>query len=424
MVWVKFHDKLCKGAKRGLPRAVRFVFMELCLESRPGRGVLDLPVGMSDLDALHDVLGGNRKEIADALKALTAVPRPTANDPEPRAMVELDGEEGTRRLTIPSWEAWNSGQEAPGASTERSRRHRRRPGNATSAEEQHQAEQPQNDDATTAQRPLHPLRTEEQREGNGSATPYRGEEIREEENTNTHRERAHAREDRTIGPSCSEADLAALLAEIPVLADLATDPEAVHDVYTGFVMTAGDTASPELARAALGALIARERLADLSPDGKRERVGTYLANARKYNRDAPRAERSSDTVLVTEDVRVVLEVFGEAWTAKKRRPFVAAVGDEKYAAALVEAARGHAGRLKMRPRDVVRFWAEKYLGDTDKFVADPEHPLRLLPGRLTTYGVPPTKKATVPFAQSPAEKLPEYTPPPAELMAKITKGAA
>ena len=52
MVWVKFHDKLCKGAKRGLPRAVRFVFMELCLEARPGRGVMSLPVGMPDLDAL------------------------------------------------------------------------------------------------------------------------------------------------------------------------------------------------------------------------------------------------------------------------------------------------------------------------------------------------------------------------------------
>lgn len=105
MVWVKFHDKLCRGAKRGLPRAARFVFMELCLEARPGRGVIALPLGMSALDALHDVLGGNRKEIADAIKALTTVPKHSPDDPEPRAMVEIGGEDGALTLTIPSWEA-------------------------------------------------------------------------------------------------------------------------------------------------------------------------------------------------------------------------------------------------------------------------------------------------------------------------------
>lgn len=104
MVWVKFHDKLCTGAKRGIPRAVRFVFMELCLASRPGRGVLDLPLGMSDLDAVHDVLGGNRKEVAEALKTLAITPKPGPDDPEPRAMIELTGESGARRLTIPCWE--------------------------------------------------------------------------------------------------------------------------------------------------------------------------------------------------------------------------------------------------------------------------------------------------------------------------------
>lgn len=249
------------------------------------------------------------------------------------------------------------------------------------------------------------------------AVPYRTEP------TNTHRAGAHAREERTIGPSLTADDLAAILAEIPILADLAADPGAVHDCYTGFVMTAGDTASPELAKAALGVLIARERLADMSPEGKRERVGTYLANARRYNRALPRGDRTSDTVLVTEDVRVVLEVFGEAWSAKKRRDFVQAAGDEKHAAALVEAARGHAGRLKIRPREVVRFWAERYLADGDKFVADPEHPLRLLPGRLTTYGAP--KRPTVEFGPSkPKEPLPEYTPPPSDMMARLTKGAA
>jgi len=181
MVWVKFHDKLCAGAKRGLPRAVRFVFMELCLAARPDRGVMDLPVGMSDIDALHDVLGGSRKEIVDAMKLLTVIPKASADDPEPRAMVELTGELGARRLAIPSWSAWNSGQETPGASTERSRRCRQQRATPTGQEAQRSENMAQATDATGMQRPLHADAAVEQREGNGPATPYRGEERRGEE---------------------------------------------------------------------------------------------------------------------------------------------------------------------------------------------------------------------------------------------------
>lgn len=181
MVWVKFHDKLCKGAKRGLPRAVRFVFMELCLEARPGRGVMSLPVGMPDLDALHDVLGGNRKEIADALKALTTIPKATADEPEPRAMIEIDGEDGARRLTIPSWEAWNSGQETPGSSTARSRRHRQRAPEPRPVSGGAAGNIVENENEPPMQRPLHSLQTTPQRSSNDAATRYRGEERRREE---------------------------------------------------------------------------------------------------------------------------------------------------------------------------------------------------------------------------------------------------
>jgi hypothetical protein len=430
MVWVKFHDKLCKGAKRGLPRAVRFVFMELCLESRPGRGVLDLPVGMPDLDALHDVLGGSRKEIADALKLLVATPKPTPDDPAPRAMVELTGESGTRRLTIPSWEAWNSGHEVAGASTERSRRRRQR----QAATEDTAAQSPEdidgrsggNGDATAMQRSLHDDATVMQREGNGDATQYRGEEIREEERriTHTHRASAPAREEEPVQdedkirpPSCSEADLGALLREVPALAALADDPALVTDLHAGFVMACLDAATVDLARSAIGAVAAAEDLRSMPIWKQRERVGRYLGNARKYNRPS---DRGSEPARVTDDQRVVLAVFGETWAAKKRRDFVKSDGDERHAATIVEAAWDHASRLKMRPRDIVRHWAERYLADTDKFVADPEHPLRLLPSRLTSYGLP---KKPVPPKEPPSGSTAPLEPPPPDLAASMSRPA-
>lgn len=182
MVWVKFHEELRRGAKRGLPRAVRFVFLELCLEARPGRGAMDLPVGMNDLDALHDVLGGNRKEISDAVRLLTTIPKATSDEPEPRAMIELTGEEGARRLTIPSWEAWNSQYERPGSSTERSRKSRAsRAGGSGESPLRTADDDERNDEATAMQRSLHDDATTPQRGGNDRATQHRGEERREEE---------------------------------------------------------------------------------------------------------------------------------------------------------------------------------------------------------------------------------------------------
>lgn len=111
MSWIKFHSELREGAKRGLPRATRFVFLELSLLTRNGRGETALPLGMSDVDAVHDMLGGSRREVVEALKLLTAGPTP---------MVEFfDGPAG-RSLRIPSWSTWNKLD----VSTERVAKHR------------------------------------------------------------------------------------------------------------------------------------------------------------------------------------------------------------------------------------------------------------------------------------------------------------
>ena len=159
MTWVKFHGELRSGAKRGLPRAVRFVFLELSHEARSGNGTIALPVGMSDLDAMHDILGGNAKEVREAHRLLTEGPDP---------MVVFDGPAGARRLTIPAWGRWNAGVKEPaGASTQRSQRKR-----ATGDDEAG------NGDATVVQRALQGKATGDETACNARSSE---EESREEE---------------------------------------------------------------------------------------------------------------------------------------------------------------------------------------------------------------------------------------------------
>lgn len=119
-----------------------------------------------------------------------------------------------------------------------------------------------------------------------------------------------------------------------------------------------------------------------------------------------------------EDIQAVLKIFGEVWAAKKRRPFVAAAGDEKHAADLAERARTHAPTAKTRPGDLVRFWAERHLASQDRFVVDSDHALRTLGKELTTYGLPRTP-ADKPNGARERPSQPEAppAPPPPDFLA-------
>ncbi len=115
MSWIPFHEDLRKGAKRGLPRAVRFVYLELAQEARAYDGRIPLARGFkSDLDAVHDILGGNRREVALALDTLTQP------DVDGRPMIELIGEETRRVLVVVAFDRWVKRD----SSTERMRRMR------------------------------------------------------------------------------------------------------------------------------------------------------------------------------------------------------------------------------------------------------------------------------------------------------------
>lgn len=99
--WVRFHRELCQGEKRGLSRATRFIYMEISREARGRHGVIVLPIGMSDQDAVADILGGNQKEIKEAIRALTATPDPM--------LAFEDAPNGRRQIVVTNWAKWNPG---------------------------------------------------------------------------------------------------------------------------------------------------------------------------------------------------------------------------------------------------------------------------------------------------------------------------
>lgn len=113
--WVPAHRRLMKGPKKSIPRAIRFVLLELSLEARPTNGVLDLPVKWETLRAVHDLLGGNRREIRLALEIFS---KP---DETGQKVIEIVRDRVVHKLVITKWPQWAG----PKSSTDRVREHRR-----------------------------------------------------------------------------------------------------------------------------------------------------------------------------------------------------------------------------------------------------------------------------------------------------------
>ena len=111
--WVRFHAQLRQGEKRGIPRAWRFVYMELSHEARERGGWIALPLGMGDVDGVHELLGGKRQEVADAIKLFTS-----SDDP----MLSFGVVDGKRAIIVNNWRKWNPQSDD---STERVRKKRR-----------------------------------------------------------------------------------------------------------------------------------------------------------------------------------------------------------------------------------------------------------------------------------------------------------
>ena len=115
MIWIKLHDSIRKGNNRVIRRAHRFVFLELCLEAYELRGRIAIPTGVDVVDAVHDILGGNRREIEEALQIWM-----TPGGPDEPAALQIDQNGSKRELVVTNWAFWNDRD----ISTDRVRKHR------------------------------------------------------------------------------------------------------------------------------------------------------------------------------------------------------------------------------------------------------------------------------------------------------------
>lgn len=94
------------GSKREIPRATRFVFMELSLKCRPGRGSVDLRTDMPVLDSVCELLGSVTR--SDRLEVRFALARLTEGEDPLLKVIDLGGSSRKRSICIPSWEVWNA----------------------------------------------------------------------------------------------------------------------------------------------------------------------------------------------------------------------------------------------------------------------------------------------------------------------------
>lgn len=153
--WIPFHASLRQGAKRGIPRAIRFIYLEVAHASRQYAGRLPLPFGFKTVeDALHDVLGGSFAEVKRALDVLT---KPVDPDDE-TAMLRVEGERGRWILVVCAFDRWANAD----LSTDRVRRYREKQREQFSTDTVHETRFMRNSE--TATKRLEKRREEKNRE--------------------------------------------------------------------------------------------------------------------------------------------------------------------------------------------------------------------------------------------------------------------
>lgn len=116
--WIPFHSRLCDGPKKSWPRAARFILLELALKARGTRGVIDFPASWDLLKAVHDLIGGDRREIRKALTLFQI------RDDLGQTIIEIDRDVSKLSLRITKWEQWagpKSGAERQAAYKENKR---------------------------------------------------------------------------------------------------------------------------------------------------------------------------------------------------------------------------------------------------------------------------------------------------------------
>lgn len=230
------------------------------------------------------------------------------------------------------------------------------------------------------------------------------------------------------GPDAAEVILARLQAAPAPLRYLATREHA--DQFAGIMGFTGARLEDVLnGIGAAGAKLGPHRNAKPDDpealDALADHVGSFIANQRRRERARPRGQRIAEPA----DVERFLTAFGLAWSKAKRERFGRAEDDPDIAARVVVRSIEEASRSAVEsgapvpddyPAEIRRFWVSRYLmdpGGKNNFLADAGHPLKLLPGQLGGYGLPPLAKKQVVRAPEP---MSQAMPAPAAIMAKIT----
>ncbi len=94
MKFATVYESLYSGDKRGMPRFVRDIFVQLLIEGYPS-GRVPLALGHDDPDAFALVVGGDQAEARQAFAWLLRF-----------GLVELHGEAQQRTLGVASWDTW------------------------------------------------------------------------------------------------------------------------------------------------------------------------------------------------------------------------------------------------------------------------------------------------------------------------------
>jgi len=100
--WTPAFDSLFEGDNRGLPRAARFLFLELCRAARARRegGILRVPRSMTEAEAVFDLVAGERREVNRMTPLLLQAGK-----------IRFEDRGGARCLVIPSWPKYRQEQE-------------------------------------------------------------------------------------------------------------------------------------------------------------------------------------------------------------------------------------------------------------------------------------------------------------------------
>jgi hypothetical protein len=337
MAWIPFDESLLKGKLRGLSRAARFVYCELALHARAGRGRIELPVGMDDIAAVHDVVGGDRHELTCTLSQLAQF------EIEGAPLLGFEGPPGGRVLVVVGWSE-RFGVDEP------ARRDRARSCSLGTPRADTLTDGDLLPDervildrlrtASPAPPPLEPIGALA-----GIARP------------------AFARQ---IAGYCGPG---AQLRLEDVLR--AIDEAAARTLGEHLTMGIADDARARADQRLLAHLVSR--------------VLSFVQNARRLSAEG----RASAPVLADPgEVHAFLDAFDARWKRRWGEARARGEQDVDIAARIVRQAGDESARVGLALRDIAKHWILRFLASTDDALVHARHPLAWFPPRIATLGLP------------------------------------